>query len=294
MLLVLLTIALGCDREPATPAPVDPLPVRPTLEIRPVAPLLPARRTHIAVDARGNVFWSQEAEGGDDDVVFSLGDDGVPRATPLTADAALAATNEAGGAETSGNIQSLAFGPDGALYFYVTGGTDRRTIAAFGRFLPSTSVIQLLAPTKSLMTATGMGRALALARGTVVVSDERIVLWLRHTDTSSLIELDPRAATSATGARAELKQTPPVRTDAGPLRMTRENQFLAPGRDGSLLLLDHSAGALFTIDSAGNAVVLQELPGLPQALSLPAVDSRGRVLLLVGAGATIPPRTEEQ
>jgi len=229
--MLLAVLAFACEREPPATAPVEQTPIRPTLEFAPVAPLLPARRTHVAVDPRGNVFWSQEGEGGGD-VVFSLGDDGVPRATRLTAAAVLAETREAAGATASGNIQSLAFGPDGALYFYVSGGTDRRTIAAVGRFIPTTSAIELIAPTKPLMSAAGMGRDLALARGTVVVSGKRIVFWLRHTDASAMFELD------MTGARTQLKRLPDASGESGPLRLTRENQFLAAGRDGGLLLLD--------------------------------------------------------
>lgn len=279
--------ALGCDRDAPAPVSAPSAPVRRSVEIRPVAPLLPARPTHVAVDARGNVFWSQEGESGDD-VVFSLGDDGVPRGTRLTAASVLAETREAAGEQASGNIQSLAFGADGALYFYVSGGTERRTIAALGRFVPATSVIQLVAPTKQLTAASRMGRALALARGTVVASGNRIVLWLRHTDASAMLEL------VASGGTTQLKPAPPVQTDAGPLRLTRENQFLVPGRDGALLLLDLTSAELFMIDPAGKATMVHELLGLPRALSLPAVDARGRVLLVAGDAPAIDPRTEGQ
>src|SRR5688572_11634533 len=172
--LLLLVAIAGCDDQSAPPAPVAPAPARRTLEVRPIAPLLPARRTHVAVDARGNLFWSQEGEGGDD-VVFSVGDDGVPRATALTAPVVIGKTDEAAGERATANVQSLAFGPDGALHFYVSGGTSRRTIAALGRYVPATSTIELIAPTKQLMAAADMGRSIALARGTIVASGKRIV-----------------------------------------------------------------------------------------------------------------------
>src|SRR5207237_4428558 len=81
--------------------------------------LNPRRLTHVAVMPGGQIFWSQETDSGRD-MLYSLDPDGKPQATMLTSSTILRTMGAEGG---SGNIQSVAPGPQESLLFYFNGGS---------------------------------------------------------------------------------------------------------------------------------------------------------------------------
>src|SRR5207248_3142761 len=118
------------------------------------------------------------------DIVYIMGlagGDDVPRATRLTSDAILDAmppvklspvkllpptsattgkskSNAAANNRPSGNIQSLAGGADGEVYFYFSGGAGPVTRCCLGRFDPrGGGQIRILADAPALASASGMG-----------------------------------------------------------------------------------------------------------------------------------------
>ena len=135
---ILLVAMIGCDRGGNSPAPAatqaqtpaKQLPLGPLqCEITAVAPLLPKRATHLAVDPASNIYYLQETDDGGD-TLFIIGSGDVSNALPLSARSILIAMGEKG----TGNIQSIAAGADRNIYFFFTGGTNRKTVACFGRF----------------------------------------------------------------------------------------------------------------------------------------------------------------
>src|SRR5688572_13163045 len=134
---VLLCLLLGCDRDatPTPPAAAQKKDRNLIVEVRPVTPLLPDRRTHLAPTNTGQYFWLQEAEPGKREFVFAMSEGGLPAATRFSN----AAVAEAlGQPDITGSIQSLVHGPDKKLYFFFTGGTRRTLAAALGAFSPDT------------------------------------------------------------------------------------------------------------------------------------------------------------
>src|SRR6266496_3162555 len=186
--LLCITLLCACDRNPPH-NPITTAPSEPVfeLELKPVTPLLPNRPTHFAVDSLGNINWVQETDRGDD-TMFVIGEGEIPRATQLSAGNIAAAL---GASEGRGNIQGIAAGPAGDIYFYFSGSQGRKTLAAVGQYLPRNAKIRILADTAAVASATATGRSLPLARGSVL-SDHRFVwVWLRHTDSWSVFKIDP-------------------------------------------------------------------------------------------------------
>ncbi|HYO08825.1 MAG TPA: hypothetical protein VER17_07610 [Tepidisphaeraceae bacterium] len=292
LLLPLLALA-SCDGDPPRQLPAT-APAQPVtdLELRPLTPLLPARPTHVAVDSLGNVYWTQEADRLDD-TLFVIGEGAIPRATQLSAGNIAAAMGVSGG---RGNIQGIAAGPDGDIYFFFRGGAAaRRSMAVLGRYSPKTAKIRVLADTDAIAAATGMGRSLPLARGTLLSDGRFIWAWIRHTDAWALFQIDP-AKLAPDGPAALVKAFDAVKVAGKPLPLTRDEYELWPGLDGTLFLLDPVGGHLLRIDAAGNATVARSLAGLPNALSTPAVDRRGQILLFAGnvpESQIIKPTTED-
>src|SRR2546421_6635643 len=131
-----LTMLCACDRAPAhAPATTAPAPATLELELKPVTPLLPNRPTHFAVDTLGNISWVQETDRGDD-TMFVIGEGEIPRATQLSAANVAALLGASGG---RGNIQGIAPGAGGEIYFHFSGSLGRKSLAAVGRYLPRTA-----------------------------------------------------------------------------------------------------------------------------------------------------------
>jgi len=161
--LLSITLLSACDRQPAPLPTTAPDPVF-ELELKPLTPLLPSKLTHLAVDPLGNIFWVQESDRGDD-TLFVIGEGDIPRATQLSADSIAALLGAPGG---RGNIQGIAAGPAGDIFFYFNAAQGRQTFSCIGQFTPKTAAIRILADTANLAAATGMGQSLPLARGSVV------------------------------------------------------------------------------------------------------------------------------
>ena len=276
--LMIVAIALApaaCDRRPVASLP-STAPTQPVLELelKPLTPLLPNRMTHVAVDPLGNIYWVQETDRADD-TLFVIGEGDIPRATQLSVANIAAAMDAPGG---RGNIQGLAAGPGGELYFFFSGTAGRRTLAGVGQFVPKTAQIRILADADALAAATGMGLSLPLARGSVVSDVRNVWVWVRHTDTSAIFRFDPRALPRGGPIRL-MKQFDAVTFNGKPIALTREEYELSAGPDGTLMLLDPVAGRLIKIRGDGTATLVRSLLGLPKDLSTPAFDRRGQMLL---------------
>jgi hypothetical protein len=159
---LLIIAILGCRRE--TPAPIPKRPPVLGVEITRVTPLPPDRPTHVTATGSGQVFWVQEAEGGQRETVFSMSEGGLPAATKLSNSTILEAM---GHGDARGSIQSLSVGADGKLYFYFTGGTKKQLLAAFGSFSPENGKTQILSDKTALARDSRLGASLALARGSM-------------------------------------------------------------------------------------------------------------------------------
>jgi hypothetical protein len=286
--------APGCDQRPpaGNDAPEAPPPPRYAAEISVVTPLAARRATHVAVDPAGNIFFVQESDDGND-VMFVAGANDVSRATALSSSNILSAAGAAPG--ETGNIQSIAAGPAGEIYFYFLGGGKRNTVACFGRFIPRNAAITILATNDQLQTASGMGRSIELARGTTVTAGKLVWLLLRHTDQAALFHVEPRRV------RQDQEQIlgdaiTKLRTAEGELPLTRPDIDLAPGHpdDGSVLLSDLWSGAIWNVDATGNASVLCSLVGLSRSLSLPATTNTGPIVMFAAAGDAIIPHVPQR
>src|SRR5262249_30779651 len=117
----LLSFCGACDQPPV---PTEDLPTTApahksyAANVSIVTPLLPRRAVHVAVDPPGNLWFVQESDNGDD-VTFIAGASEAPRATRLTSANILAAVGAS--ADDNGNIQSIAAGANGEIYFYLKG-----------------------------------------------------------------------------------------------------------------------------------------------------------------------------
>jgi hypothetical protein len=218
LLLASCFVAFSCDK-PKPPAAVQDQTVPiPQLQVDALAQLLPNRPTHLAVDTIGNLYWSQESDDGRDVMyVLGIGADEVPRATVLSSEAILDAmppvklpekpaakspakpqANPAtrkgppgsDAISRGGNIQSIASGIDGELYFYFAGGVGSVTRCCLGRFEPRKGQIRILCDAPKLASASGMGLSISLARGRVMVAGQRVRLLLRHSDGWAMFEFD--------------------------------------------------------------------------------------------------------
>ncbi len=282
--LLLALLCTACDRTPARVTVPSTAPAAPTLELelKPVTPLVSGRPTHVAVDPLGNIYWVQESPDRGDDTLFVIGDGEIPRATQLSAGLISQAM---GAPEGRGNIQGVASGPAGEIYFYFCGAQARRTIAAVGRFFPKTAKVQILADVDAIASATGMGRSLTLARGSVVSDGRSVWVWIRHSDAWAVFRLDP-GKLPADGGVSLRKAFDSIRLRDQSIELTREELDISAGPgDGSLMLVDPPIGKLLRIDPTGSATVIRSIVGLPDELSTPTTDRTGKMLLFAGANA---------
>jgi hypothetical protein len=279
----LLSGASACDRRP--PHVAATAPAKPTLqlELTPLTPLLPNRRTHVAVDPLGNVYWAQENDRGDD-IMFVMGQGDIPRATQLSAANVAAAMGSSGAA---GNLQSIAAAASGDIFFYFSGVNGRTALSCFGLYSPKKERIRILLDTDSLASATTMGRSLPLARGTVIADrGRRVWLWVRHTDAWVVFALDA-SALPPEGPLTLNRAFETVRLNGKSVDLTREGDALCAGPDQTLYWMDSDAAELRQIDADGSATTLRSLAEFPGAVSMPLRDRAGR-LIFFAAAATAP------
>jgi hypothetical protein len=311
LLLALLFCSLACDNHadespPSTaPAvPVDsPLPSR--VKLQTLAILAPNRPTHIAAAANGKVYFCQQNEDGRD-AVLTL--DARDLAEPTALSTATIA-EALGKGEMLGNIVALAASPaDGGLWFYFVSKPPKRAAPEFyvGHYNPGTTRIRIVADTNAILSASGMGASIELASVDLVATRSTVWLWLRHMDESVLLAID--AGSSATGRKALTRKFPRVLNGFEELPMNRPEYQLSaasayakwrlPGdRGDDLLLVDAWTGALFRVDPAGRASLIDTLIGLPVAMAPAAPmmllpDGRARILLFAAEGSSIEPKLE--
>ncbi len=279
-LVMLIATGAACDRKKSTPIFIPPPKEEgPSyeIELQPVTPLAAARQTHVAVDTLGNLCWLQESDRGDD-TMFIMGDDKVPHAADLSTGRICDSLGVSGG---TGNIQSLAPARGGDLYFYFLGSKGRQTLACLGIYSNKTGRIRVLADAKTLMAETGLGPSIALARGNVISHGNSYWLWVRHTDASALHRL--RAVDiPASGFIAVEPGRLNVRIQGHPVDLTSPDYAIAPAGEDSLFWLDRTESMLYRVDANGYVSLHKSLVGLPIALSLPARDVQGRVLIFAG------------
>jgi hypothetical protein len=286
LLIMLPPLLSGCgDERPAVTAATRPTETALDLSLRPLTPLLPNRPTHVTVDRFGNVYWVQETDRGDD-TMFVIGEGGIPRATQLTVGNVAALLGAGTGAR--GNIHGVAAASDagGDIYFYFQGVEGRRTLACLGAFTPKTERVRVLADSDAVAAATGMGRSLPLARGSVCSDGRSVWVWLRHTDNWAVFRLDPsRLPTSGPAQLARAFES--VRLGSQTVEMSRDGMEIAPAPGGALFLLDVPGARLLKIAPDGVATLIRPLAGLPAQLSEPAVDREQNLVLFAGNGNLI-------
>jgi hypothetical protein len=179
---------IGCDRPAASTAAGGKRPTTMAVEITRVTPLPPNHRTHIAPTGNGQIFWVQEAETTGRETVFAISEGGLPSATRFSNASILEALGQG---DSAGNIQSMAAGADGKIYFYFLREKKKVLLAALGTFSPDSGKTQVIADSEALQRESQMGNALALARGSVMRVGNVMWLWLRHADAFALLSLEP-------------------------------------------------------------------------------------------------------
>jgi hypothetical protein len=147
-----------------------------------------------------------------------------------------------------------------------------------GIYTPKSAQVRILADADALADATGMGRSLPLARGSIVADPRNVWIWLRHSDGWAMFRIDPRSVATSGPMRLP-KAFDAVTLNGQPIALTREEYQMSPAPAGSLFLVDPLAGRLLKIAPSGQATVARSLVGLPVDLSTPAVDSAGRLLI---------------
>jgi len=280
-LLLLPAILCACDRAESAGGgmPLESAGKR-LLQLRTLTQLLPSRKTNLAVDRLGQIFWVQESET-HQDVLFMIGDGGIPRATRLTTPGILAALADAGDTAgdgaAGGNIRAITTG-EGGVYFFFYGFKGNASKACLGQYVPQSGRIRILAPTASIEKASGMGRSMELARASLVTSDQTIYLWLRHSDVSVFFAFEPRAMTSVPLAlRVPFDKI--VTEEGQPLPLTRNDIEMSPAPGGGLFLLDVTSALLWQVDRTGLASARLPLTGLPKSVAPPTATADGRLLL---------------
>ncbi len=334
-LIGVVSSGIACKRSPGVISLSPPdavVPNPPTqIQISPIAQIRPNLPTHLAADELGNIYWSQETEDQRDVLFASGGGTDSPQATRLSTGSILAALGaadlQAGKKPATGSIQSIALANnDGRIYFYFNGGVGATVLAALGRFDPQSGQITILADSKSLGTASGMGVSLSLARGKLLVSDDatdgnrqHVRLWLHHTDASAMLDInetsDGRISLKQVLSDIRVPDLPPepgtpttslLSDKAANIDLTLDDEELCSlshatasqrgrtpsgdhrfaGRD-TLLLIDRHMGRLLSVEVAtGKATMLASLVRMPDAMSEPAVDIRGGVTWFVGDAST--------
>lgn len=289
LLASLLLLGAGCERErPKALASTQPAEPALDLELKPLTPLLPNRPTHTTVDQLGNVYWVQESDRGDD-TMFVIGEGGIPRATQLSVSNIAALL---GAERARGNIQGIAAATeaDGEIYFYFRGVAGRRTIACVGVFSPASERVRILADADAIAAASGMGRSLPVAIGSVVSDGRHVWIWLRHIDNWAMFRIDPMKV-PASGPVKLPKAFERVTLDGKPVDLTgdesSQEMVISPAPGGALFLLDVAGERILRIDADGNASVVRSLVGLPTVLSSPSLDRKQNLVLFAGSGDMI-------
>ena len=288
LLAFLSAVLTGCDQSTTSYSPGDANadatfePPRLAIELSAITPLLPRLSTHVAIDSRGNIYWIQESEptppGGD--LVFVMGDSGVPQTIPaLSVPRILKALGMQEASGDSGAIRSMAIGDNDDLYILFTGGAGRTPICAIARYTPTSSTLKIMAGTRRLMDETGMGASLDLARGTLVSHGSDLWLWVRHTDAARLMRLVSIDGGSRLDFRP-LHLKPPPEARSG--QLTSEHEDLSAGPSQTLYYIDRPRAMLWKIDGGGDYTAIQSLEGFSSALTSPALDQEGRMCLLAG------------
>ena len=307
VLIAVLLAGSACDRDSGgtntngqgqTPPPRGST----VVEVQAITPLAPGRRTHVAPDGYGRLFWLQESQGGaGTEVAFSMIDGGLPQAMKLTNAAVLEAMEQAAGIDKSkarspptASIQSLTVGTDRRLYFYFSGGRGKALLAGLGAFDPQSGKIEILADAKRLEGVSGLA-GLELARGSVVRSGDLVWLWLRNLDGYALLTLETARA-SGPVLRRPFERVTSSTTESPDLRADREDLVAGEGGNGLMFWdrreraqADRAGGArVWRIEPRGAASVVRLVPELPAATPAPGVDDQGRLVFLV---PTVPDAT---
>jgi hypothetical protein len=284
MVLLLGGLCAGCDRHGGG-APTTQESGSLSIDVTLITPLLPRLGTRYALDGRGNLYWIQESEhpepGGD--LLFVMGESGVPQAVPELSAARLLAL--CGHPRGTGSIRSIAAGPNDELYVFFAGGDAKAPIAFLARYALGRHALAMAADTEQVMRDSGLGASIDLAQGSLVSNGSDLWLWMRSSlvgNASTLVKVTPRASGAGTDLRQLRPQVQVNETRRTPLVMDSEREDLAPGPAGSAYYLDRRRACLWKIDPSGGATRLQSIEGLSGGVTTPAVDENGRITLIAG------------
>jgi hypothetical protein len=277
-LILVLAVAIGCDRPSASNRRPVQLAKKSVLQLKVISQLPPNRVAHLAYDRMGRVLYSYESNEGSD-AVFIVGENGLPRATRLTSSNILAALGETVGG--TGTIQDLVTSSDGAVYFYFTGGKGRAIRACVGRFIPQNESMSILIDTARMAKFSQMGDSIALARGQLLQMGSRMGLFIRHTDAWTLFTFDPRNISINSESEISRPFVKVVGEEDQQINLAQLRYELSEGPGENLLLYDRNTGTLWQLDPAGRATVRALLNGLPREMSRPLVMGPSQLLMFV-------------
>jgi hypothetical protein len=269
--LLMLMALISCKRAPVSPTTIAISPAKTEVQMQTITQLPPNRTVHVAVDSLGNVFYTIETDSGHDGMVV-VSQSGIPRATQLTSENILAALGETVGG--NGAIQSIVPATDGSIFFYFVGGKGKSVRACIGQYRLAGEIVRILFDTQMLLDKSEMGQSIDLARGTLLLAQHVVYLFLRHSDSAVILNF------SLTGSASLSRMTTPIRLDNQPLDLTRDQYDLFKGWGDNLLLMDKSVGQLLEINmTSGAAKSRINLAGLPRDLSSPIASATDHLIV---------------
>lgn len=258
ILILGVQLLISCKRPPSIAATT--LPREQLIQISPLVQMPAGKTVHGAVSSRDAICYVYESDDGHD-VALVQPPSGVPRAIGLSSANILSALEETRGG--TGTIQSLLIRKDDVLWFYFLGGKGKRIDACIGRFDLANERLEIFADATAIRSASRMGDAIGLARGTLLPGTDAPRLLLRHSDRWVILACHPGQAAPLTMA---LEQ---AQLDGQPLPLNQDHFDIVGGDDQSMLVLDRTGGSLLRVDANGSAKPLLSLVGLPKELSVP-------------------------
>lgn len=283
LLWLAILLCVGCDAPSNVQSTLPVKHVLTTVELRPLIVLNIGKPTHLDIDPAGVLFWVQE-DPDSEDVVFQMGNDGIPRSTGLNDREILSRMQATGG---QGTIQSIRCVGDNKLLFYFVGGKDARLVACVGSFDVRTGEMDVMLDTDRLMAVTGMGYSIELARGSLGSTRDACYLFLRHTDAASLLRWD-KFRPSLGWQKFDLSD------DTGPVDLRDPKMIVVGQNNGSLTVTDLKRAKIWEVQPGEPWTEVLNLAGMPREISEPVVDGNNVVLFIAGGDPIEPVDVQEK
>lgn len=243
LVILLLVLSLGCEKESAPPAPVKRKLV---LEWNSIVSMRANQRTLLAAGTGGRVFVAQpDAERTAS--VQAIDSSGDIRATQLSS-LRISELLQAPGATP--HLRAMVALDDGRIVAFYAGTQRERSLACLVVFDPASESLHLLASPAALAQTSRMGLTLDLAEAQLVLAGDSVWLWLRHSDESVFLRLDARQTT--TGAAYLARPFNTLREENETFRPDPSDRIFGQ-IDGTLHLLRRATGELWRVSREGTA-----------------------------------------